>query len=628
MSRNTVLAAVEPRTFALPQKQNRHRLLPQIPGYRVCSCISVREKSSIWRVETESGAVYAAKIGSRADLSREYAALQSCAHTHVVAAYELLPCRWGDPPADGGAVVAGESLLDADVHNASAALIMDYLPGGSLHRLIKGRGSLHPGEVVTAITPIAEAVSALHSQGWVHGDISAGNVLLTAAGKPVLADFQYARPQTARSKRGRKRKLSVGVAPLATGKNPREKTGPYFSAERGHTAGTSGYISPEILEGSAMSPAAEVYALGALAWMALTGETPADPWERGELADVVSAPAEAISLVEAAVNSTPLARPDAFSFAVGLYSAIAAKPLPMPASAGPAEERISLGPLTMRLVDQAVGTLNVPPSVPRKIWKKYFPLFCWTAQSLLRPRLWKAVFSPVLRGGTSSLIILLGLVTASANIFAHALDAGVLTTAEPSPVIASSSNAESKVGGATNGSGTPDDLPQGSSLAHKAKLPGKEVAGVPAALDIESAFQRAKSRQIVVRPVQVKVSLEQIKSLFTRRSQAWNNRNTAGLARVFAPGSPAGRQDHTALQTAQERGYRYVGIKFLVSNLRAENPPDTARQYVRISVDVAISAYTVRQGESSEKVAALAPQKTVMLLVRSGSHWRIWRWED
>ena len=72
-------------------------------------------------------------------------------------------------------------------------LIMDYAAGGSLGQLVAGRGSLGPGETVTVLTPIAQALAYLHGQGFTHGDVSPGNVLFTAHGKPLLADLGVAR---------------------------------------------------------------------------------------------------------------------------------------------------------------------------------------------------------------------------------------------------------------------------------------------------------------------------------------------------------------------------------------------------------------------------------------------------
>ena len=55
------------------------------------------------------------------------------------------------------------------------------------------RGHLRPGEVVTVLTPICEAVAHLHAAGGVHADISPSNITLTRIGSPVLLDLGAAR---------------------------------------------------------------------------------------------------------------------------------------------------------------------------------------------------------------------------------------------------------------------------------------------------------------------------------------------------------------------------------------------------------------------------------------------------
>ena len=70
---------------------------------------------------------------------------------------------------------------------------MDYAPGGSLRQLVGARGRLSVGETVTVLTPIAQVLAYLHGRGFTHGDVSPGNVLFTAHGKPLLADLGVAR---------------------------------------------------------------------------------------------------------------------------------------------------------------------------------------------------------------------------------------------------------------------------------------------------------------------------------------------------------------------------------------------------------------------------------------------------
>ena len=73
------------------------------------------------------------------------------------------------------------------------ALVLELLAGGSLAALLARRGRLRPGEVVTAIAPVAAALAHAHGSGVVHGDLSPGNIVFTAEGRPVLTDLGVAR---------------------------------------------------------------------------------------------------------------------------------------------------------------------------------------------------------------------------------------------------------------------------------------------------------------------------------------------------------------------------------------------------------------------------------------------------
>ncbi len=132
------------------------------------------------------------------------------------------------------------------LHTVAAAddavvLVLDLADGGSLAALLDARGRLAPGEVITAVAPIAAALEYLHGEGVVHGDVSAANVLFTGAGVPMLAD--------------------VGVARL---------TGDDADAEA-----TPAYVDPAVAAGCVPGPQSDVFMVGGVALHALTG---APPW--------------------------------------------------------------------------------------------------------------------------------------------------------------------------------------------------------------------------------------------------------------------------------------------------------------------------------------------------------------
>lgn len=64
---------------------------------------------------------------------------------------------------------------------SDALLVVEHAPGGSLEALLTRRGALSPGEVVTALAPVAQALVTAH-----HGALRASSVLLDAVGRPLL----------------------------------------------------------------------------------------------------------------------------------------------------------------------------------------------------------------------------------------------------------------------------------------------------------------------------------------------------------------------------------------------------------------------------------------------------------
>lgn len=181
-------------------------------------------------------------------------------------------------------------VLDVVDDPPGVALVLPYLGGGSLRGLLDDRGALAAGEVVAVLAPVADAAGSLHRRGVTHGDLKPDNVLLTSDGDPVCAD--------------------VGVARII-GRPAAGLT----------VAGTPAYLDPAVAEGSSPDARSDVYALGVMAYEALTGRLP----HVGEPAEVVALAAsrvhrplgswpavpEAVALVvEKALDPDPAARHD------------------------------------------------------------------------------------------------------------------------------------------------------------------------------------------------------------------------------------------------------------------------------------------------------------------------------
>jgi WD40 repeat protein len=124
---------------------------------------------------------------------------------------------------------------------------LEYVEGGTLADQLDGT-PLPARRAAELLEALARATHYAHTQGIVHRDLKPANVLLTADGTPKVADFGLAK--------------QMGEAAGLTGSDS--------------VLGTPSYMAPEQAGGkrAAVGPPADVYALGAILYEALTGRPP------------------------------------------------------------------------------------------------------------------------------------------------------------------------------------------------------------------------------------------------------------------------------------------------------------------------------------------------------------------
>ena len=128
-------------------------------------------------------------------------------------------------------------------------LVLELVPGESLAARLAGRGPLSPGETLSVLDWAGSALDHVHGQGVVHRDVKPSNVMVLREGGAKLADF--------------------GVARLAWARMTRS----------GELIGSPAYMAPEHIVHGRVGPASDIYALGLVAYEALTGHR-AFPGER------------------------------------------------------------------------------------------------------------------------------------------------------------------------------------------------------------------------------------------------------------------------------------------------------------------------------------------------------------
>ncbi|MFJ7153945.1 protein kinase [Streptomyces sp. NPDC101118] len=135
-------------------------------------------------------------------------------------------------------------VVDAGVADALPWLATAYVPGPSLHQVVRDHGPLPEHSVLLLVAGIAEALGAIHAAGVVHRDLKPANVLLASDG-PRVIDFGIARAADAAALTG-----------------------------AGLRIGSPGFMAPEQALGRAATPATDVFALGALAAYVACGTPP------------------------------------------------------------------------------------------------------------------------------------------------------------------------------------------------------------------------------------------------------------------------------------------------------------------------------------------------------------------
>ncbi|GIW50811.1 MAG: hypothetical protein KatS3mg081_0166 [Gemmatimonadales bacterium] len=136
-------------------------------------------------------------------------------------------------------------ILDIGRADQITYFAMEYYPDNLSSRLERD-GPLPEAVLIRMARDIASALHFAHQTGIVHRDIKTDNIMFTADGSAVIADFGIAR--------------AVSGYASATGVNM--------------TIGTPHYVSPEQAQGRKLDGRSDLYALGVTLYKAATGELP------------------------------------------------------------------------------------------------------------------------------------------------------------------------------------------------------------------------------------------------------------------------------------------------------------------------------------------------------------------
>lgn len=122
-------------------------------------------------------------------------------------------------------------------------IVLEYVHGCTLSQLLRTRRALSLGEALEVLLPVVDALSEVHANRYLHGDIKPGNILLDANGQVKLTDFGLSRRDD--------------------------------QVDSGAPMGTPAYVAPEVLDPQVKVGAqADIFALGVMMYRMLAGRLP------------------------------------------------------------------------------------------------------------------------------------------------------------------------------------------------------------------------------------------------------------------------------------------------------------------------------------------------------------------
>jgi serine/threonine protein kinase len=238
-------------------------------------------------------------------------------------------------------------VLDADVDGDQPFVVTRYVPGLTLDAEVRERGPMPAAHLVRLGRGLSSALEAIHGAGVVHRDLKPGNVLMLDD-DPVVIDF--------------------GIAHVADDAR---------LTMTGLVMGTPGYLSPELLNGAAVTEATDWWGWAATLAFAASGHAPygngpadavIDRVRRGS-SDLTGVDERLRPLLLAALSPDPERRPGAPEVLAALerYALGGLATVAVPAAAQP-------GPGT-RPYGAATSSVSVPATRPFAAAPPYEPSY-------------------------------------------------------------------------------------------------------------------------------------------------------------------------------------------------------------------------------------------------------------
>ncbi len=137
------------------------------------------------------------------------------------------------------------TIYDMEEHNDVAFIAMEFVDGPTLDQLLSKREAIASDRLMSILRQTAAALDYAHAKSIVHRDIKPANIMIASDGAVKITDF--------------------GIAKVTTSQQ---------YTQTGTILGTPNYMSPEQVQGLAVTGRADQFSLAVIAFEMLTGDRP------------------------------------------------------------------------------------------------------------------------------------------------------------------------------------------------------------------------------------------------------------------------------------------------------------------------------------------------------------------